>query len=191
MTAGGSGPTAALTVVVVALAGIGRSGAIARTTAAARTETVVVVGAAVALLADHVGQALTVTAAVVAHLRSALFAMARLAVLGRHGVSEEAGSAQAAGVAEGVVQTAQALAAHRVARQRIADVDVVRTVAWFAVVALNVRSAEEAGCARLAHGSFTVQRRTRGNQNVPRVPFVRDAKLRPFASFLEMNIYRT
>jgi hypothetical protein len=91
--------------------------------------------APVTLLADHVRVTLAESVVAVALLGAAFVTDTRLAVLERDRVPEVAGAAQAARLAERVVQALQALARHRIARARVVRVDVARALARLAEVA--------------------------------------------------------
>ena len=85
-------------------------------------------GAAVALLADDIGLTLALTGVALAFGGATLVTVALLTVLERDSVSEESRGAQTASVAVRVVQALDALARDGIARSRIVDVDVARSV---------------------------------------------------------------
>lgn len=86
-SSGGSVTAAALARVVVALRSFGGCGAVAGSAAAAAVEAKVIPFAAVAFLSDDVGVALALAVEAVALGRSALVAVATLAILQIHGVA--------------------------------------------------------------------------------------------------------
>ena len=128
----------------------GSRSAVTGSTSATGSESVMVRGAAVALLADDIGLTLALTGVALAFGGATFVTVALLTVLERDSVSEESRGAQTASVAVRVVQALDALARDGIARSRIVDVDVARAVARFAEVAHHLRFTVEAWSAGLA-----------------------------------------
>ena len=82
--------------------------------------------------------------------KNLLVAMTRLTILKFHGVTIEARSTEATSRSKSVIQTLEAITADGIAGLRIINVNVVGTIAGFAVIADNFRLSVKSRSARFA-----------------------------------------